>query len=187
MIDFSGSAKRIEEVDKARDPPAARFSTRSGKRRSDVVSAMSDDDKKATEGTADGAGTLKHIGGSQSESSPHTRSANALADGIASQVALARRFNIRLMLRIGNAKTPMKTTLVAVLRLENPKPQMAWNGVYDGGRRIIEDSSLRRLLGRLPGWRRHGRRRTRHRSSKLAFRLAHACAWLPGHDVATPS
>jgi hypothetical protein len=34
-------------------------------------------------------GILKHIGGSESESSPHTRSANALADGIASQVALA--------------------------------------------------------------------------------------------------
>ena len=33
--------------------------------------------------------TLKDIGGSQSESSPHTRSADALADGIASQVALA--------------------------------------------------------------------------------------------------
>jgi hypothetical protein len=43
---------------------------------------MSDDDKKATEGTADGTNALKHLGGSQSESSPHTRSANALADGI---------------------------------------------------------------------------------------------------------
>jgi hypothetical protein len=64
-------------------------------RRSDMVSAMSDDDKKAAEATADGTNRLKHIGGSQSESSPHTRSANGLADGIASQVALARRFNIR--------------------------------------------------------------------------------------------
>ena len=49
---------------------------------------------------------------------------NALADGIASQVALARRFNIRAMLRIGKAKTSMKTMLVAVLRLKNPKPPM---------------------------------------------------------------
>jgi hypothetical protein len=48
---------------------------------------MSDDDKKATDGTADETNSLKDIGGSQSESSPHTRSANALADGIASQVA----------------------------------------------------------------------------------------------------
>jgi hypothetical protein len=51
---------------------------------------MSDDADKATD-----AASVKHIGGSQSESSPHTRCANALADGIASQVALARRFNIR--------------------------------------------------------------------------------------------
>jgi len=50
---------------------------------------MSDDADKATEGTADETNSLKHIGGSQSESSPHTRSADALADGIASQVALA--------------------------------------------------------------------------------------------------
>jgi hypothetical protein len=80
---------------------------------------MSDEDKKTTEDTADETNSLKHIGGSQSESSPHTRSANALADGIASQVALARRFNIRVMLRIGKAKTSMKTTLVAVLRLNS--------------------------------------------------------------------
>ena len=93
-------------------------------RRSDMVSAMSEDDKKATDGTADETDTLKHIGGSQSESSPHTRCANALADGIASQVALPRRFNIRVMLRIGKAKTSMKTTLVAVLWLENPKLPM---------------------------------------------------------------
>jgi hypothetical protein len=72
---------------------------------------MSDEDKKTTEDTADETNSLKHIGGSQSESSPHTRSANALADGIASQVALARRFNIRVMLRIGKAKTSMKTPL----------------------------------------------------------------------------
>jgi hypothetical protein len=58
---------------------------------------MSDDDKKATDGTADWTDTLKRVGGAESESSPHTRSANALADGIASQVALARRFNIGLM------------------------------------------------------------------------------------------
>jgi hypothetical protein len=45
----------------------------------------------------------------------------ALADGIASQVALARRFNIRVMLRIGKAKTSMKTPLVTLLRLENAK------------------------------------------------------------------
>jgi hypothetical protein len=32
-----------------------------------MVSAMSDDDKKATEGTADEADTLKHIGGSRSD------------------------------------------------------------------------------------------------------------------------
>jgi hypothetical protein len=50
---------------------------------------MSDDADKATEGTADETNSLKHIGGSQSESSPHTRSADALADGIASHVALA--------------------------------------------------------------------------------------------------
>jgi hypothetical protein len=56
--------------------------------------AMSDDSIKATDG-ASTADVPKHIGGSESESSPHTRSANALADGIASQVALARRFNIR--------------------------------------------------------------------------------------------
>ena len=101
---------------------------------------MSDDRKKATEGTgekatngaakatsaADEVDTLTHIGGSELESSPHTRSANALADGIASQVALARRFNIRVMLRIGKAKTSMKTTLVTLLRLENPKSPMAW-------------------------------------------------------------
>jgi hypothetical protein len=49
---------------------------------------MSDDADKATEGTADETNSLKHIGGSQSESSPHTRSADALADRIASQVAL---------------------------------------------------------------------------------------------------
>jgi hypothetical protein len=54
---------------------------------------MSDDSIKATDG-ASTADIPKHIGGSESESSPHTRSANALADGIASQVALARRFNI---------------------------------------------------------------------------------------------
>jgi hypothetical protein len=54
-----------------------------------MVSAMSGDDKKATDGTADETNSLKHIGGSESESSPHTRSANALADGMASQVALA--------------------------------------------------------------------------------------------------
>ena len=51
---------------------------------------MSDDADKATD-----AASVEHIGGSQSESSPHTTCANALADGIASQVALARRFNIR--------------------------------------------------------------------------------------------
>jgi hypothetical protein len=38
----------------------------------------------------------------------------------------ARRFNIMVMLRIGKEKTSMKTTLVAVLRLKNPKPPMAW-------------------------------------------------------------
>jgi hypothetical protein len=38
----------------------------------------------------------------------------------------ARRFNIMVMLRIGKAKISMKTTLVAVLRLKNPKPPMAW-------------------------------------------------------------
>jgi hypothetical protein len=70
-----------------------------------MVSTMTDDDKKTTDGAADEADTLKHIGGSESESSPHTRSANALAYGVASQVALARRFNIRVMLRIGKAKT----------------------------------------------------------------------------------
>jgi hypothetical protein len=60
---------------------------------------MSDDAKKATEGTgeeatngaakatiaADGTDTLKQIGGSRSESSPHTRSA---------KVALARAVSI---------------------------------------------------------------------------------------------
>jgi hypothetical protein len=91
-----------------------------------MVSAMSGDDKKATDGTADETNSLKHIGGSQSESSLHTRSANAFADGIASQVALARRFNIRVMLRIGKAKTSTKTTVVTLLRLENRKPPMAW-------------------------------------------------------------
>jgi hypothetical protein len=34
-----------------------------------MVSAMSDDDKKTTDGAADEADTLKHIGGTQSESS----------------------------------------------------------------------------------------------------------------------
>jgi hypothetical protein len=72
---------------------------------------MSDDDKKAADGTADETNSLKHIGGSQSESSPHTTCANALADGIASQVALARRFNIRVMLRIGKPKTSRKQRL----------------------------------------------------------------------------
>jgi hypothetical protein len=71
---------------------------------------MSDDADKAAD-AASVADILKHLGGSQSESSPHTRCANALADGIASQVALARRFNIRVMLRIGKAKTSMKTPL----------------------------------------------------------------------------
>jgi hypothetical protein len=32
-----------------------------------MVSAMSDDDKKTTDGTADEADTLKHIGGSESD------------------------------------------------------------------------------------------------------------------------
>jgi hypothetical protein len=125
-----------------------------------MVSAMNDDDEKATEGTGERAtngaakatSALRRIAsGSQSESSPHTRSANALADRIASQVALARRFNIRVMLRIGKAKASTKTTLVAVLRLENPKPQMAWNGavctsaacitLFRHGRRIGESRS----------------------------------------------
>src|ERR1700730_10765573 len=52
-----------------------------------------------------------HTGGSQSESSPHTRSANALADGVASQVASARRFNIRVMLRIEKTEALTKTML----------------------------------------------------------------------------
>ena len=76
---------------------------------------MSDDDKKATD-AASVADTLKHIGGSESESSPHTRSANALADGIASQVALARRFNIRVMLRMGKTEALTKTRLLRMLR-----------------------------------------------------------------------
>ena len=76
---------------------------------------MSDDDKKATD-AASVADTLKHIGGSESESSPHTRSANALADGIASQVALARRFNIRVMLRIEKTEALTKTRLLRMLR-----------------------------------------------------------------------
>src|ERR1700732_772969 len=79
--------------------------------------------------------SLKHIGGSQSESSPYTRCANALADRIASRVALARRFNIKVMLRIGKAKTSMKTPLVTLLRLENPKPPMAWQEVRPGDAR----------------------------------------------------
>jgi hypothetical protein len=59
-----------------------------------MVSAMSDDDKKATEGTGEkatngaakatsadsAADILKHAGGSESESSLRTRSANAFAD-----------------------------------------------------------------------------------------------------------
>jgi hypothetical protein len=84
---------------------------------------MSDDADKATDGTADETDTLK-----QSESSPHTRSGNALADGIASQVALARRFNIRVMLRIGKAKTSMKTTIVAVAGRKLPMPSVAPRG-----------------------------------------------------------
>ena len=48
-----------------------------------------------------------HIGGSRSESSPHTRSVNALA-----QVALARRFNIRVMLRIEKTEALTKTMLL---------------------------------------------------------------------------
>lgn len=35
---------------------------------------------------------------------------------------MARRFNIRGILRIGKAKILMKTTLVTLLRLDNPKP-----------------------------------------------------------------
>ena len=46
-----------------------------------MVSTMTDDDKKTTDGAADEADTLEHIGGSESESS-HTRSANALAYGV---------------------------------------------------------------------------------------------------------
>jgi hypothetical protein len=46
------------------------------------------------------------------ESSPHTRSANALAYGVASQVALARRFNIRVMLRIEKTEALTKTMLL---------------------------------------------------------------------------
>jgi hypothetical protein len=36
-------------------------------------------------------------------------------------LALARRFNIRVMLRVGKAKTSMKTPLVSLLRLELPR------------------------------------------------------------------
>jgi hypothetical protein len=78
---------------------------------------MSDDADKATD-AANVADILKHIGGSQSESSPHTRCANALADGIASQVALARRFNIRVMLRIEKTEALTKTTLLRMFWME---------------------------------------------------------------------
>jgi hypothetical protein len=63
--------------------------------------SMSDTDK-ATD-AASVADILKHIGGSESESSPHTRCGNALVDRIASQVALARRFNIRVILLFRSA------------------------------------------------------------------------------------
>jgi hypothetical protein len=68
---------------------------------------MSDDDKKATD-AASVADTLKHIGGSESESSPHTRSANALADGIASQ-SLGAPFQYQ---RIGKTEALTKTRLL---------------------------------------------------------------------------
>jgi hypothetical protein len=90
---------------------------------------MSDDDKKATD-AADGTDTLKQIGGSQSESSPHTRSANALADGIAS-LALARRFNIRVNVADWKSENLNETAFVAVLRLKNPKPPMTWKAGID--------------------------------------------------------
>jgi hypothetical protein len=77
-------------------------------RRSDMLCAMSDDTDKA----ASVADILKHIGGLQSESSPHTGCANALADRIASRVALARRFNIRVMRLI---RSPKRSLLAASL------------------------------------------------------------------------
>jgi hypothetical protein len=46
---------------------------------------------------------------------------------------LARRFNISVMLRIGKAKTSMKTPLVTLLRLENPKPPMARKAMVETG------------------------------------------------------
>jgi hypothetical protein len=44
-----------------------------------MVSAMSDDDKKTTDGTADEADTLKHIGGSESDAWNNYIGAQALA------------------------------------------------------------------------------------------------------------
>jgi hypothetical protein len=65
----------------------------------------------------------------------------------------ARRFNIMVMLRIGKEKTSMKTTLVAVLRLKNPKPPMAWkdcvaasNGKQGGDHRELRGSENEKLL-----------------------------------------
>jgi hypothetical protein len=75
-----------------------------------MVCAMSDDTDKATD-AASVADILKHIG--RNRKAHRTPDANALADEIASQVALGR-FKIRVMLRTGKAKSSMKHRCDAV-------------------------------------------------------------------------
>jgi hypothetical protein len=88
--------------------------------------AMSDDDKKASDGTADETNSLKHIGGSQSESSPHTRCANALADGIASQVALGAPLQYQRNVADWKSENLNENTACDAVTVGNPKLPMAW-------------------------------------------------------------
>jgi hypothetical protein len=88
---------------------------------------MSADDKKATD-AASVADTLKHIGGSESESSPHTRSANALADGIASQ-SLGAPFQYQGNVADRKNGSSNENKVVADVAVE--KPQTA-DGVREG-------------------------------------------------------
>ena|ERR1700730_6032979 len=106
---------------------------------------MSDDDKKATD-AASVADTIKHIGGSESESSPHTRSANALADGIASQ-SLGAPFQYQGNVADGKNGSSNENKVVADVAVE--KPQTA-----DGVESLLQNQ---REIGHMPASSKHRR------------------------------